>query len=180
MFLHENICCGYSVRHFLWEPATMFSLGNKKNIGNFQLKTRNVSLWHRCPRPEAILTRTQAFCKKWSWKRAITLIIIGRFTLNQTWPTCIFCDYIPMYKIWIQYTNLFKKYWKEIIFQRWKRAITPMIMGGFYPKLNLTSILWLYTCVLNMNPIHLCFQKLSSACTNYQNQEIPGLILQYL
>ena len=47
-----------------------------------------------------------------------------------------------------------KKLLKGNIFWRWKRAITPIIMGGFYPKSNLISILWLYTCVLNMNPIH--------------------------
>ena len=35
------------------------------------------------------------------------------FTLNRTWP--IFYDYIPVYKIWIQYTNLFKRYWTETI-----------------------------------------------------------------
>ena len=45
--------------------------------------------------PRAILTHTQAFCKKWSWKKAITIIIIGRF----------------------------------------------------YPKSNLSYSLWLYTCV---------------------------------
>ena len=28
------------------------------------------------------------------------------FTLNQTWPTIN--DYIPVYKIWSQYTNLYK------------------------------------------------------------------------
>ena len=31
------------------------------------------------PPLRAILTHAQVFCKKWSWKRAITLIIIGRF-----------------------------------------------------------------------------------------------------
>ena len=36
------------------------------------------------PPPRAILTHTQVFCKKWSWKRAITLIIIADFTLKQT------------------------------------------------------------------------------------------------
>ena len=39
-----------------------------------------------------------------------------------------------------------------------KRAITPKIIGGFYPKSNLH--LWLYTCVLNFNPIHGSFQKI--------------------
>ena len=37
------------------------------------------------------------------------------FTLNRTWPT--FYDYIPVYKIWIQYTYLFKRYQTETIFQ---------------------------------------------------------------
>ena len=36
------------------------------------------------------------------------------FTLNLIWP--IFHDYISVYKIWIQYTNLFKRYQTEIIF----------------------------------------------------------------
>ena len=66
----------------------------------------NVSIWLRCLCPGAILTWTQAFCKKWSWKRAITLIILMDFTLIRTWP--IFYEYIPVYKIWIQYTDLSK------------------------------------------------------------------------
>ena len=33
------------------------------------------------------------------------------------------------------------------VFRSWKRAITPVMIGGFYLKLNLTYILWLYTCV---------------------------------
>ena len=44
------------------------------------------------------------------------------------------------------------------IFQSQKKAITPKIIGGFYPKSNLTCILWLYTGV---NPIHQSFQKIS-------------------
>ena len=55
----------------------------------------------------------------------------------------------PMYKIWIQYTNLFKRYWTETIFQSWKRAITPIIIGEFYPKWNLTYISWLYIWIQN-------------------------------
>ena len=35
------------------------------------------------------------------------------FLLNQTWPT--FYDYIPVYKISIQYTNSFKRYRTETI-----------------------------------------------------------------
>ena len=40
------------------------------------------------------------------------------FTLNPTWPT--FYDYVPVYKISIQYTNPFKRYRTETIFQSWK------------------------------------------------------------
>ena len=49
-----------------------------------------------------------------------------------------------VYKISNQYINLFKSYRTETIFRSWKRAITPKIIGGFYPKSNLTYILWLY------------------------------------
>ena len=66
-----------------------------------------------------------------------------------------------VYKIWIQYTNLFKSYGTETIFQSWKRAITPKMIDGFYSKSNLTYILWLYTCVQNFNPINQSFQKIS-------------------
>ena len=41
------------------------------------------------------------------------------FTPNRTLPT--FYDYIPVYKSWIQYTNLFKRYWTEIIFVRYRQ-----------------------------------------------------------
>ena len=81
------------------------------------------------------------------------------FTLNRTWPT--FYDYIPVYKIWIQYTDLFKWYRTETSWS-WKRAITPIKIGGFYPKSNLTYILWLYTCVQNLNPIHWFVQMISN------------------
>ena len=39
-------------------------------------------------------------------------------------------------------------------------AITPIILGGLYPKSNLTCILGLHTYVLNLNPIHQSFQKI--------------------
>ena len=60
---------------------------------------------------QAILTHTQAFCKKKKKKkkknevekRAITLIIIGRFYPKSN--LTIFYDYKSIYKIWIQYTN---------------------------------------------------------------------------
>ena len=81
------------------------------------------------------------------------------FTLNQTWP--IFYNYMLVYKIWIQFTNLFKCYGMETIFQSWKRASTLKIIDGLYTKSNLTYILWLYTCVQNFNPIHQSFQKIS-------------------
>ena len=92
------------------------------NTVQFYILTRNESKWCRCPCPGAILTQTQAFClkkkkkKKRSWKRAITPISLVDFTLNlnQTWY--IFYDYIPVYKTWIQYTNLFKRYRTENIF----------------------------------------------------------------
>ena len=61
------------------------------------------------------------------------------FTLIGTWP--LFYDYIPVCYIWIQYTNVFKRYQTETIFQHWKRTVTPNIIGGFYPKSNLTYIL---------------------------------------
>ena len=47
--------------------------------------------------------------------RAITLIIIGGFICNRTWP--VFYDYIPLYEIWIQFTNVFKRYRPETIFR---------------------------------------------------------------
>ena len=66
-----------------------------------------------------------------------------------------------VYNIWIQYTNLFKSYGPETIFQSRKRAITPKIIDGFYSKSCLTYILWLYTCVQNFNPTYQLFQKIS-------------------
>ena len=72
------------------------------------------------------------------------------FTLNQTWP--IFYNYMLVYKIWIQFTNLFKSYGAETIFQSWKRAITPKIIRGFYSKLTWTYILWLYISFQYTNP----------------------------
>ena len=44
-------------------------------------------------------------------KRAITPKIIGGFYPKSNWPT--FYDYIPVYKISIQYTNPFKRYRTE-------------------------------------------------------------------
>ena len=91
---------------------------------------RNVSVWHRCPRPGPSSSTRRYFAKNEVEKRAITLIIIGRFYPKSN--LTIFYDYIPGYKIWIQYTKsiFFKnKYRKENIFWRWKRAITPIIMG---------------------------------------------------
>ena len=42
------------------------------------------------------------------------------FTLNLTWP--ILYNYTLVYKIWIQYTNLFKSYETETIFQSRKKG----------------------------------------------------------
>ena len=42
----------------------------------------------------------------------------------------------------------------------WKRAITPIIIGRFYPKSNLTYILWLYTCVQNLKLIYYSLWKI--------------------
>ena len=60
------------------------------------------------------------------------------FTLNWTWP--IFYDYIPVFKIWIQYPNLFKRYQTETIFQSYKKGknshktfwILPLIQLDLY------------------------------------------------
>ena len=69
---------------------------------HFISKTRNASVWHRCPRPGPSSPTRRYFAKNVE-KRAITLKIIGRFypKLNLT----ILYDDIPWYKIWIQYTN---------------------------------------------------------------------------
>ena len=48
-----------------------------------------------------------------SWKRAVTPKIIGRFYPKSNLTTLY--DYIHVYKISIQYTNLFKRYRTEII-----------------------------------------------------------------
>ena len=44
------------------------------------------------------------------------------------------CNYMLVYKIWIQFTNLFKSYGTKTIFQHWKWAITPKIIIGIYPR----------------------------------------------
>ena len=88
---------------------------------------------------------------------AITLIIIGNFTLNWTWPT--FYNYIPVYKIWIQYTNLLKRYQMENIFptredEVEKRATSIIKIGGFYPKIELDLYFMIMYLCQNMNLIH--------------------------
>ena len=52
------------------------------------------------------------------------------FTLNRTWP--IFYDCIPVYKIWIQYTNLFKRYLTETIFCMYRWDIRTDILMNVY------------------------------------------------
>ena len=115
-------------------------------------------------------SNTPIFSKDIKWKpffNYFSIFIKGHnsknnwwiFTLNRTWP--IFYNYMLVYNIWIQYTNLFKSYGPETIFQSRKRAITPKIIDGFYSKSSLTYILWLYTCVQNFNPTYQPFQKIS-------------------
>ena len=41
----------------------------------------------------------------------------------------------------IQNLSFLKKYQEENIFWRWKRAVTPKIIGALYPKSSLTYIL---------------------------------------
>ena len=44
------------------------------------------------------------------------------FVHNRTWP--VFYDYIPVYEIWIQYPNVFKRYRPETIFVRtWRKYV---------------------------------------------------------
>ena len=185
---------------------------------------RNVLVWHRCPRPGTSSPTSRHFAKNEVEKRAITLIITGRFYPKSN--LTIFYNNIPVYKIWIQYNSIqfnsnfikiakyilahliqnvykhynipihksiffpkkkyqgkhlskvkkghnshnnglilpqleldlyfmiiylcvkyefntlvFKRYQTETIFQHWKRAVTPKIIGGFYPKSNFTYIL---------------------------------------
>ena len=61
----QNIDCGYSLEP-LRRGGSITSIQNLCFLS--RNKTRNVSIWHRCPRLGAILTRRKAFCKKWSWK----------------------------------------------------------------------------------------------------------------
>ena len=51
------------------------------------------------------------------------------FIRNRTLP--VFYDYIPVYEIWIQYDNVFKRYRPEPFFIRRSRAITLIIIGDF-------------------------------------------------
>ena len=70
-----------------------------------------------------------------------------------------------MCKIWIQYTNPFKSYGMETIFQNWKRAITPKIIGGFYPKSNLTTF---YDYI----PVHIIWIQYTDLCKRYRTETI--------
>ena len=56
------------------------------------------------------ITRKPFFIRR---SKAITLIIIGGFVHNRSWP--VFYDYIPVYEVWIQYSNVFKRYRPETI-----------------------------------------------------------------
>ena len=92
--------------------------------------------------------------------------------------------YIPVYKIWIQCTNLFKRDWTETIYPSWKRAITPIIIGGFYPKSNLTYILWKYL-VIKYESNTLIFlkdieHKPFFLCTEERTRQMDGTYGQYV
>ena len=53
-----------------------------------------------------------------------------------------------------------KPFFKVEIFSKLKRAITPKIIGGFYPKSNSNYILWLYLIELELHfmIIYLCIK----------------------
>ena len=70
--------------------------------------------------------------------RAITLIIIVDFTCNQTWP--VFYYYIPVYEIWIQLTNVFKRYRPETIFRTYGTGRT----GRTYVRTYVRTRVMLY------------------------------------
>ena len=85
------------------------------------------------------------------------------FTLNLTWTT--FYDYIPVYKISVQYTNLFKRYHTETICvtygtgrdgrtygQRW--YYMPPIENGGGIKFEIVHSTT-YWCVFNI-AVHVC------------------------
>ena len=94
---HMMLCPGvWDVYECVIMEQQSYALGKKKVI------TRNVSVWHRCPRPGPSSPTSRYFAKNEVEKRAITLIIIGRFYPKSN--LTIFYDYIPGYKIWIQYT----------------------------------------------------------------------------
>ena len=53
-----------------WLPSDkLFSKVSSRNQNITDRWTRNVSIWHRCPRPEPSLTYTQEFCKKMKLKK---------------------------------------------------------------------------------------------------------------
>ena len=131
-------------------PQTSSKLGHKN-----EKKTRNVSLWHKCPRPGPSSPPRRYLAKNEVEKRAITLIIIGRF-YNKSNLT-IFYDYITW--VWnmnlIHISIIFKTISEGKHLLKVKKGHNSHNNGLiFFPYWNLTTILWLYTCVLNKNSIH--------------------------
>ena len=142
-------------------------------------ETRNVSVWHRCLCPGPSSPTCRHFAKNEVEKGTITLIINGRFYPKSN--LTIFYDYKSMYKIRIQYTNQFflKKYRKENIFWRWKRAVTPKIIclcWGFMAQstkwghvergqFTLPHVYWagLVLYMVNQYCAHSFHQKLTTA-----------------
>ena len=99
------------------------------NILNIVSKiTRNVSVWHRCTRPGPSSPTRRYFAKNEIEKRAITLIIIVRFYPKSNWT--IFYDYIPGYKIWIQYR------YQSFLKQKKKKKKCLTHYGQVFQKVN--------------------------------------------
>ena len=110
-FVHKDICGGYSSELHQQVDAIQMGIHNichykevDKNYTGCNMKTtklldcaligvcavirsnmvlyketRNVLIWHVCPHPGPPSSTCRHFAKKLSWKRAIILIIIGRF-----------------------------------------------------------------------------------------------------
>ena len=136
----------------VWSGSTLFIYDASYS---FVDETRNVSMGHGCPR----------YCQI-RINRALSLTK-GHNSNNNLWIlSLIELDlYSMIIYLCMKYESNTPMYSKDIarkpFFIRRSRAITLIIIGGFYPLLNLTCILWLYTCMWNMIPIHQCIQKIS-------------------
>ena len=73
------------------------------------------------------------------------------FTLNRTWPT--FYDYIPVFKAWIQYTNLSKDierklFFKVEIFSKFKKGHNSQNNWWILPEIELDlHFMIIYPCL---------------------------------